>query len=152
MPEYQPAMEKIYVGFCSELLSLPGERFGKYSVLKDLTICHCPMLKWHRGLVLPSSLQRLSLARCGDISPCVPSCLENLASLVSLEITSCSRIAYIPSSLWSSSLSSLQNLIIVNCDLVSIGGADAIEKINKVKIAYCPKLQEIEQPMSRGGL
>ena len=152
LPEYQPAMEKIYVGFCSELLSLPGERFGKYSVLKDLTICHCPMLKWHRGLVLPSSLQRLSLARCGDISPCVPSCLENLASLVSLEITSCSRIAYIPSSLWSSSLSSLQNLIIVNCDLVSIGGADAIEKINKVKIAYCPKLQEIEQPMSRGGL
>ncbi|KAF2944222.1 hypothetical protein DAI22_02g125500 [Oryza sativa Japonica Group] len=96
------------------------------------------------GLVLPSTLQSLCLSYCGDISPWVPSCLENLASLVRLLINSCQHVQYIPSSLWSSNLSSLQDLRIFNCsDLVSIGGADAIVKINKVKIENCPKLQEI---------
>ena len=49
--EYLPAIEWIYVAHCGELLSLPGERFGSFLSLKDL----------QRGLVLPSTLQRLFL-------------------------------------------------------------------------------------------
>lgn len=142
-PEYLPAIEKIDVSSCVKLSSLPGERFGNFSALKHLRISYCGKLKW-KGLVLPSTLQSLCLSYCGDISPWVPSCLENLASLVRLLINSCQHVQYIPSSLWSSNLSSLQDLRIFNCsDLVSIGGADAIVKINKVKIENCPKLQEI---------
>uniref|UniRef100_A0A0D3F3P1 Uncharacterized protein n=1 Tax=Oryza barthii TaxID=65489 RepID=A0A0D3F3P1_9ORYZ len=152
-PEHQPAVEKIYVALCSSLRTLPCELLKDFSVLKDLKICFCPSLKWHRRLVLPSTLQRLSLTRCGDLSPCVPSCLENLASLVSLEITFCSIVAYIPASLWRGNLSSLRDLHIRGCeDLVSIGGAGAIAEINKVKIEGCLKLKEIEQPMSRARL
>lgn len=82
-PEYLPAIEKIDVSSCVKLLSLPGERFGNFSALKHLRISYCGKLKW-KGLVLPSTLQSLCLSYCGDISPWVPSCLENLASLVRL--------------------------------------------------------------------
>uniref|UniRef100_A0A0D9YQI6 NB-ARC domain-containing protein n=1 Tax=Oryza glumipatula TaxID=40148 RepID=A0A0D9YQI6_9ORYZ len=80
-PEYLPAIEKFVVTFCGKLSSLPGERFGNFSALKHLDITSCGKLKW-KGLVLPSTLQSLCLSDCGDISPWVPSCLENLASLV----------------------------------------------------------------------
>ncbi|CAM0947394.1 unnamed protein product, partial [Alopecurus aequalis] len=91
--EYLPAIEKIYVAHCGQLFSLPGERFGSFLSLKDLEVYDCPALNWQRGFVLPSTLQRLFLGQCGDISAWIPSCcLQNLASLVSLEISECQHI------------------------------------------------------------
>uniref|UniRef100_A0A8R7PME9 NB-ARC domain-containing protein n=1 Tax=Triticum urartu TaxID=4572 RepID=A0A8R7PME9_TRIUA len=44
--EYLPAIEKIDIGYCHELLSLPVERFVGFPYLKHLEICNCPSLNW----------------------------------------------------------------------------------------------------------
>lgn len=148
--EYLPAIERIHLRFCYKLVSLPGEWFGNFSSLKELEITYCSRLSW-RGFVLPTSLQILSLYDCGDISAWVPSCLVNLASLVTLKIIECRRITSIPDNLWSTNLTSLENLLIWNCsDIVSIGGGNAISEIKNVSILACPKLEELKQPMLRG--
>ncbi|KAF7012652.1 hypothetical protein CFC21_026821 [Triticum aestivum] len=144
--EYLPAIEKIGVEFCPDLLSLPVERFVNFPHLKHLVVSICPSLNWQRGLVLPSSLQRLSFRSCGDISPYVPSCLQNLTSLVSLSIGRCQGITSIPGDIWSGNLTSLEELRISECpDLVSFGGAEAVTNIKKIQIYKCPKLKEADQ-------
>uniref|UniRef100_A0ACD5YTU1 Uncharacterized protein n=1 Tax=Avena sativa TaxID=4498 RepID=A0ACD5YTU1_AVESA len=143
--KYLPAIEEINVKYCRNLLSLPGERFGSFPYLKRLVVTVCPSLNWQRGLVLPSSLQSLRLTRCGDITPCVPSCLQNLTSLVALNMGGCNGITSIPGNIWKINLASLEELVISDCpDLVSIGGAKAVAKI-KVLILTCPNLVEAEQ-------
>ncbi|KAE8796802.1 disease resistance protein RGA2 [Hordeum vulgare] len=128
--EYLPAIERILVGRCGKLISLSSEMFGSFPFLKDLKIHDCPSINWQRGLVFPSSLQRLYLRSCGDISAWVPSSLQNLASLVSLQMIECPRVVSIPGEVWSSDLTSLEELKIQDCpDLVSIGGAKAIAEI-----------------------
>ncbi|EMS59032.1 Disease resistance protein RGA2 [Triticum urartu] len=140
--EYVPAIERIEIRSCRELLSLPGERPRCLTYLKHLEIFNCPSLTWQRGLVLPSSLQRLSLKWCGDISLYVTSCLRNFTSLVSLSISGCKGITSIPGDIWCNNLASLDKLEIGDFpDLVSIGGAKAVAKI-KVLIRSCPNLRE----------
>ncbi|XP_047051552.1 putative disease resistance protein RGA1 [Lolium rigidum] len=148
--EYLPVIQRIHVKRCSKLVSLPGERFGKFSSLKELEISACRSLSWTMGFVLPSSLQILTLHDCGDISAWVPSCLQNLASLATLKISVCRDITSIPGNLWRTNLTSLENLRISDCeDIVSIGGENAISEIKNVCIDRCPKLEEIVQPMER---
>jgi hypothetical protein len=149
--EYLPAIETITVGNCIELLYLPGDRFGSFPCLKVLELFDCPNLNWQRGLVLPSSLTLLSLSRCGDISAWFPSCLHNLISLMSLILDGFPSITTIPAHIWSSDLVSVQYLNIKHCpDLVSIGGAKAVAKINTVAIYGCPNLKEAKQIVKRG--
>ncbi|KAE8800229.1 Disease resistance protein RGA2 [Hordeum vulgare] len=150
--ECLPVVERIYIAHCDELLSLPGERFGSFLCLKDLEIYDCQHLDWHRGLVLPSTLQRLVLGQCGDISAWVPSCLQNLSSLVLLEMSECSRITSIPGDIWRTNLTSLKELYIRDCpDLVSIGGLEAVAKLETLQVSGCPKMMEMQQPVKRGG-
>lgn len=131
-------------------MSLPGERLGDLSSLKHFIVAGCLCLKWQRGLVLPSSLQYLDLLRCGDFSSWIPGCLENLSSLMSLEMVGCEGIISIPASIWGSNLALLQRLEIRHCpNLVSIGGAMAVAKIKEVEISGCPLLKEAEQIMRR---
>ncbi|XBI05533.1 hypothetical protein VPH35_133690 [Triticum aestivum] len=151
--EYLPAIQKIAIECCHELLSLPVEGFGSFPYLKHLAVGNCPSLNWQRGFVFPSSLQMLSLAHCGDISPYVPSCVQNLTSLVSLRMAECQGITSIPGDTWHSNLASLEELCISDCpDLVSIGGAKAVAKIKEVLIFRCPKLKEAEQIHRRSRL
>ncbi|KAF7019705.1 hypothetical protein CFC21_032859 [Triticum aestivum] len=70
--ECLPAIEEIDIRHCPKLLSLPIAYFPN---LKHLVVDECPSLNWQGGLVLPSSLQKLGLTQCGDISPYVPGCL-----------------------------------------------------------------------------
>ncbi|CAM0901610.1 unnamed protein product [Alopecurus aequalis] len=149
--EYLPAIERIHIKSCHYLVSLPGETFGKFSSLKELEISDCRRLGCGRGFSLPSSLQILSLKNYGDISTWVPSCLQNLSSLVTLKINYCQLMTSIPGGLWSTNLTSLENLIIHHCTcIVSIGGEKAISGIKNVSIFSCPELEEIKQPMLRG--
>uniref|UniRef100_R7WB62 Disease resistance protein RGA2 n=1 Tax=Aegilops tauschii TaxID=37682 RepID=R7WB62_AEGTA len=142
--ECLPVVERIYIAHCDELLSLPGERFGSFLCLKDLEIYDCQRLDWQRGLVLPSTLQRLVLGQCGDISAWVPSCLQNLASLVSLEMSECPGITSIPGDIWRTNLASLEELYITDCpDLVSIGGLEAVAQLGTLHISGCPKMIEM---------
>jgi hypothetical protein len=139
--EYLPVIERIFVRSCYELQSLPGERFGCVPFLKDLTTWDCPQLDWKREMLLPVSLQKLSLLNCGDLSTLVPNFLEN-TSLTSLKMVSCKHITSLPGHLWSSNLVSLQELWIENCrDLSSIGGANTITNIEKVHISGCRKFK-----------
>ncbi|KAM3214446.1 hypothetical protein ACQJBY_066754 [Aegilops geniculata] len=94
--EYLPAIERICIAFCGRLKSLLGERFGSFPYLKDLEISDCNRLSWKKGFMLPSSLRKLKLYKCGNISPWVPSCLQNLTSLVTLRICTCCHITSIP--------------------------------------------------------
>lgn len=101
--------------------------------------------------MLPSSLKKLHLFRCGDISSWFLSCLQNLKSLVELVLTGCPSITSIPLGVYRSNLASLDALYISSCpDLVSIGGAKAVAKIKYVCIYDCPKMEDLEQPVSRG--
>ncbi|CAD6335276.1 unnamed protein product [Miscanthus lutarioriparius] len=45
--------------------------------IKDLTILFCPRLNWKSGMMLPSSIQKLNLFECGNLSR---SCLGSLTS------------------------------------------------------------------------
>ncbi|XP_062223518.1 putative disease resistance protein RGA4 isoform X2 [Phragmites australis] len=130
---YFPAIESIRITACNLLSQLPTERFGSFPFLKDLEIIRCPRLNWQSGMVLPSSLQKLSLCSCGDISAWFPRCLENLTSLELLVIAFCEGIVSIPGHLWND-LGSLQELYISFCpDLRSIGGQRAIANIKKIE-------------------
>ncbi|XBI60828.1 hypothetical protein VPH35_041705 [Triticum aestivum] len=140
--KYLPAIVKIELLCCMELLSLPGESFGSFTYLKHLIVNECPSLNWQRGLLFPSSLQRLAFTRSGDISSYVPDCLLNLTSLVSLNIGGLS-IRSIPGNIWHDNLATVKELMIEDCPyLVSLGGAKATAKI-KVTIYNCPKLRRV---------
>ncbi|XP_066396678.1 disease resistance protein RGA2-like isoform X2 [Miscanthus floridulus] len=139
-----PAIERIFI-MRSGLLSLPANRLGGFPLLKDLDISLCPRLDWQSGMLLPSSLQNLTLSSCGDFSAWFPSCLENLTSLESLQIIGCECIVSVPGHLWSSKLKSLQSLKFLSCwKLKSIGGSDAIAHIRDLCIHDCPELEEID--------
>ncbi|CAM0948029.1 unnamed protein product [Alopecurus aequalis] len=149
--EYLPTIETINVTFCEGLVTLPGETFGSFRSLKHLYVRLCPCLNWQRGLVLPSSLQTLELYDCGDFSACVPGCLENLTSLVSLKIRECEGLTSIPDTIWRNNLALLEELVIDHCpNLVSIGGAEAVAKIKTVEIHRCLELKEAPQIWRRG--
>ncbi|KAL6889001.1 hypothetical protein ACP4OV_010027 [Aristida adscensionis] len=152
MPEYLPAIKAIDVDNCRELQSLPGDRFGSFPSLIYLVISDSPRLNWQCGMVLPSSLKYLSLRRCGYFSVWLNSCLENLTSLQTLEISfSCTGCTSIPGRIWSRNLVSLQGLFIYGCpNLESIGGVKAIENLKNVHIYDCPKLKGIKQPLFKG--
>lgn len=102
--------------------------------------------------MLPSTLQRLVLGQCGDMSAWVPSCMQNLASLISLEMSECPCITSIPGDIWRTNLASLEELYISDCpDLVSMGGLEAVAKLETLHVSGCPKMMEMEQPVKRGG-
>jgi phage gp45-like len=135
--EKVPLLTDLTIRDCRELEILDGS----WPILKSLCIWRCPRLKLEKGIVLPSSLQKLNLCDLGYFSA---RCLENLTSLESLHMTRCKHM-YIPRDLWSSNRKSLQELIIMGCeDLVSIGGPEAIAHIPKVDIYNCPKLKEVQ--------
>jgi hypothetical protein len=141
--EHLPVLECITIENCPELLSLPSERFGSFRSLKEFGVQWCTRVNWHGGLVLPSSLQKLFLYDCGDISTVIPSCLQDVKFLIDLEICDCPGITCIPGNVWQSLLS-LKRLFIVGCaDLESIGGEDAVANIATVYVGRCPKIAGI---------
>ncbi|KAF7033654.1 hypothetical protein CFC21_044740 [Triticum aestivum] len=147
--EYLPVVDEIEFTECDKLVSLPVE-IGSLSCLRRLKIAECASIRWPSGLVFPSSLQRLYLMDCGDMSAFVHSCLQSLTCLVSLTLKKCPGLTFIPEQVWSSSLKSLEQLLIAQCpDLVSIGGARAIAEVPTVYITNCPKLEDLKQ-LTRG--
>ena len=136
-----PAVESIMIWSC-ELLSLPANRLGCFPCLQHLDISGCRSLDWQRGMLLPSSLQSLRLSSCWDFFAWIPSCLQNLTSLESLQICGCECIVSVPGHLWSTNLKSLQRLEFRHCpELISIGGPNATANIRNVVIEDCPKFE-----------
>lgn len=127
-----------------------GERFGELSCLKELKLSKCPNILWN-GLVLPSSLLKLHLEDCGDISNYIPNCLVNLENLIRMSLVKLITIRSILAEIWYDNLSELQTLEISGCpDLISIGGPEAIEHIENAFVESCAKLTGLTQPLERG--
>ncbi|KAL6647275.1 hypothetical protein ACP70R_014712 [Stipagrostis hirtigluma subsp. patula] len=153
VPDYLPAIKTIKIGSCADLVSLPVEKFRDFVFLENLEIFSCRGLGGQRGrqLALPSSIKRLYLAACGDISGWIPSCLHNLSSLMEMWLGECPCVTSLPRNLWSDNLAALKQLVIWGCqDLTSIGGAQNIAHIQNVYIEGCPELEEFKQPFRRG--
>ncbi|XP_042409944.1 putative disease resistance RPP13-like protein 1 [Zingiber officinale] len=86
-----PNIESIEIHECQELLWLPVKRFKEFTSLKNLSVKNCPMLMSSTEyksdeLLLPPSIQKLTLLDCGNLSEPLPRCLLNLPSISQLEI------------------------------------------------------------------
>ncbi|KAF6998628.1 hypothetical protein CFC21_014731 [Triticum aestivum] len=94
-----PTVRSIFIEECLGLSSMRGERFGELSCLKELKLSKCPNILWN-GLVLPSSLLKLHLEDCGDISNYIPNCLVNLENLIRMSLVKLITIRSIPAEIW----------------------------------------------------
>ncbi|KAG6492376.1 putative disease resistance RPP13-like protein 1 [Zingiber officinale] len=86
-----PNIESIEIHECQELLWLPVKRFKEFTSLKNLSIKNCPMLMSSTEyksdkLLLPPSIEKLTLLDCGNLSEALRRCLLNLPLISQLEI------------------------------------------------------------------
>uniref|UniRef100_A0A0D9XHG8 Response regulatory domain-containing protein n=1 Tax=Leersia perrieri TaxID=77586 RepID=A0A0D9XHG8_9ORYZ len=145
-----PAMKSIHIEKCESLVSLPAQGFAGFAHLEEVEFSECWNLNWPPDLVFPSSLKELKLEACGDISESTFSCLHSLCALTTLKLQFCHLVKSIPAQAWSS-LVSLENLTIFYCKgLQSVGGSEAIAKVENVDISDCPCLQDLVQPFRKG--
>jgi len=142
-----PSLTDLTISNCSKL-QIVDDLPGSFPSLEDLNIFDSQLPNGQMGMKLPSSLEKLELHGCEDLSAWFPRCLENLGSLWVMKVTYCKGELSIPGHMWSSNLASLRLLQIEGCpDLVSVGGSEAIAGIASVIIDRCPKFKELEQPV-----
>ena len=116
-----PSLTDLTISNCSKL-QIVDDLPGSFPSLKKLNMFCCQLPNGQMGMKLPSSLEKLELHRCEDLSAWFPRCLENLGSLWLMEVTYCKGELSIPGHMWSSNLASLRLLKIEGCpDLVSVG-------------------------------
>ncbi|XP_062199027.1 disease resistance protein RGA2-like [Phragmites australis] len=162
-PENLPSVKSIQLVYCHNLVSIPAHSFVGFACLQDLKIHGCVKLVCPREMLLPPSLRRLSVVGCGELEKSFPACLENLTSLMLLQLVQCCNIESIPlDSITGTNM--LKCLLLDGCqELSSIGGSDSLSSIQHVEIDRCPKLKELEQlrskkeleqplPFKKGGL
>ncbi|XP_078168658.1 putative disease resistance protein RGA3 [Carex rostrata] len=139
-PNHLPALNHIELKGCvnQELLSV--ELFGGFASLEKLIIEVCPKLRSPNAMVLPPSVKYLELIYCGDLDKSIPSCLQNLTSLETLNIRRCNHLVSIPAEV-TSNLKSLSKLQLIDCTMLrSLGGHQFLECLQEVYISGCPKL------------
>lgn len=145
-----PAMKSIHIEKCESLVSLPSQGFSGFVHLEELEFSECWNLNWPSDQVFPSSLKELKLEACGDISDSTLSCLHSLYALTTLKLQFCHLVKSIPAQTWNG-LVSLENLTIFYCKgLQSIGGSEAVAKVENVDISDCPYLKDLDQPFRKG--
>jgi hypothetical protein len=150
-PRYMPSVKSIEIVGCSGLVSLPVQNFVRFVCLQDLKIQSCQMLVCLTEMVLPHSLQRLSISFCGELDRSLrPGFLENLTSLTLLHLICCHNVESVQ---LNSMNNKLKCLVLSLCsELLSIGGSCTPSSIRHVDISDCPKLTEIQQPLLKKGL
>ncbi|KAJ4806427.1 Disease resistance protein RGA2 [Rhynchospora pubera] len=64
-----PALNKIFIAQCENLVQIPKDAFGKFESLTDLTIGNCPKLAAveKQNTLVPSNLEKLSFKDCGEL-------------------------------------------------------------------------------------
>ncbi|XP_047057312.1 uncharacterized protein LOC124663680 [Lolium rigidum] len=152
-PQYLPFIKSIEIVWCTSLLSMPVSSFEGFVCLQDLKIHSCWKLVCpSEAIVLPPSLQRLSICYCGELDKSFrPACLENLASLILVQLEGCHNVEVVALNCISTSV---RCLVLRHCsELASIGGSQAaLSSIQHVDISDCPKLVEVQQPLLNQGL
>uniref|UniRef100_A0A0D9ZIV8 NB-ARC domain-containing protein n=1 Tax=Oryza glumipatula TaxID=40148 RepID=A0A0D9ZIV8_9ORYZ len=143
-PDYLPSIKSIEIRYCISLVSVPS--FVGFGRLQDLKIWGCYKV-YPQEMVLPSSLQRLSIGNCGELDRSFPTCLQALTSLTVLHLDRCKNMESIPIG----TNFQVQYLLLKNClKLSSIGGAHALSSLRYVSILECPELlHQVQQPFER---
>jgi hypothetical protein len=123
--ENTPALTKLCITNCSELVHLPPRWSIDLKSLRELRIKQCPKLMIATGShqnLLPSSLKNIYIEECGLEMPLLGSS-RNLTSLKDLSLTKCSNLTSLPSAEVLSALTALSNLSINGCGVVFTGWA-----------------------------
>ncbi|KAF7044966.1 hypothetical protein CFC21_054122 [Triticum aestivum] len=158
-----PALQELRISYCHSLTSIgqPGQVFTN---LTSLSLSDCEELSTIDGLLeeeYQHAIKSITINNCDELSTMTlhRRRFGGFSSLENLNVSRCHDINWggfvLPSSLqshlWSSTLSSLEELEIWDCpELVSVGGADDISEIPNVLIEACKKLRGIKQPVRRG--
>ncbi|TVU43643.1 hypothetical protein EJB05_10129, partial [Eragrostis curvula] len=151
-PENLPSLRSMKLEECHGLVSIAAHNFVGFVFLQDLVIYGCHKLVCPREMVLPPSLRRLTIGRCGVLERSFPACLENLTSLRVLKLIGCDNVKFIPLSSIPST-KTLKYLRLHNCkELSSIEAPHCLSSIQYVEISQCPKLTEVEQPFETNRL
>nr|CAD1831255.1 unnamed protein product [Ananas comosus var. bracteatus] len=142
-------LKELYIKCCENLASLGG--LHALTSLKELELTDCPKLlasmiigedNYDRGF-LPASLASLRIVRCGLTDASLSNCLQNLASLSTLEIKECRQITTLPSKQVMRHLTALKQLRMRSCQaLTSLGGLSNLSSLKLLAVAVCPRLLE----------
>uniref|UniRef100_A0ACD5UK72 Uncharacterized protein n=1 Tax=Avena sativa TaxID=4498 RepID=A0ACD5UK72_AVESA len=149
-PEYLPSITSVEIHGSTSLVSLPVHNFVGFIRLQNLEIHECPSLICPREMILPPSLQRLSISSCGELDKSFRpgGCLDNLSSLNLLRLEQCHNVESIL--LNSINTHKMEHFILLHLpELSSIDGPHALSSIQHVFICVCPKLTQVQQPFIR---
>uniref|UniRef100_A0A0E0DNE2 NB-ARC domain-containing protein n=1 Tax=Oryza meridionalis TaxID=40149 RepID=A0A0E0DNE2_9ORYZ len=141
-PEHLPSIKSIEIRLCRSLQSIPVGSFAEFYHLQDLKISWCDNLVCEQAMVLPSSLRRLYINKCGGLDKSFPACLQNLTHLIALNLEYCNM-----ESIPIGRNLQLKYLFLFGCsELSSMEGLHALSSMKYVYISQCTKLQQVEQP------
>lgn len=138
-PAYVPAIKKLRIADCNQLVSLPTEMFGDFHSLESLEVHGCPNIR-SRSLVA-HSLKKLLLGSSNYLTDNIQCC-----SLTEFYL-SCNYVTTIQPQMWN--LPALQKLHIKNCwALISVGQGQppirAFESLTLLIIDSCQHLTTLD--------
>ncbi|CAL5066251.1 unnamed protein product [Urochloa decumbens] len=133
----------------SEHLESTSLTFASMNQLRELHIRNCPVLKMlppsRRYGLLPLSLRKLHISKCGAVAVALIESLHELSNLSGLELEHCSGLTSLPPPDVFMSLKSLKSVDIIECeDLRSFGGLGFLTSRFRLKISGCNKLMEVQ--------
>nr|UBY07442.1 NBS-LRR disease resistance protein [Dasypyrum villosum] len=138
-------LHALTINNCPDLQSAPIP-FEEMKELKELIIRECPKLRTMRDgkdKLVPSSLRRLAIGRCGDLELPLLESLQLLTNLSHLGLHYCSSLVSLPSGNVFKSLRLLQSMHIEECEnLSSLGGLGSLPTLYYLVISGCGKLVE----------
>ncbi|KAL6655061.1 hypothetical protein ACP70R_005887 [Stipagrostis hirtigluma subsp. patula] len=144
--EHLQALEVLAIEGCENLEHVVLG-FAMMIKLRTLTIEKCQNLATAGEVgtnLLPMSLEKLSINRCGGLVPALLSSLQGLSKLTKLELSHCSCLESLPAATVFKSITALQEFRIQGCDnLSSLGGLGALPSVREMEIKYCTKLIDI---------
>ncbi|XP_038987726.1 putative disease resistance protein At3g14460 [Phoenix dactylifera] len=150
LSHHPPAIRFLRIIDCQKVVRLPMERFKDFLSLEYLTIMDCPLLPSPVQLILPSSLQELTLDSCGHLDESLPGCLHNLTSLTWLKLNRCPHVTSLPGEVLGHMIA-LRVLIIRDCgELRSLGNLRALRSLETLHIGRCPRLTVLANEEEQG--
>ncbi|KAJ3695090.1 hypothetical protein LUZ60_000467 [Juncus effusus] len=137
------ALSELYIYNCEGLMYFPSRGFNDFSSLKDFNICKCPMLVAAPGtqdILLPVSLQRLSIEQCG-LDVLLLRSVKNFNALTQLILDGCPLTSSLTLFEILATLTTLNKLEIRSCpELSLLIGLEALTSLRRLTILNCDKL------------
>uniref|UniRef100_A0A0E0FCI2 NB-ARC domain-containing protein n=1 Tax=Oryza meridionalis TaxID=40149 RepID=A0A0E0FCI2_9ORYZ len=141
--QYLQSLETLVVRNCENLSHLPAMGLTELHHLTSVEIVACPMLGNGKTKcnLWPMSLKKLDINPCGHMEDSALMSLQDLTSLRSLTLFSCSNIEKLPSEEVFRTLKNLNDVSIARCkNLLSLGGLGAAPSLRVLSILCCDKI------------